>query len=619
MPSRGVNPLNQTARRPRVSVIVPTYERRDLVVKAVRALARQSFNHPFEVIVVVDGSRDGTAEALQRTTCPFPLRVIEQANQGAARARNRGAAEAGGEILLFLDDDMTADPRLLAEHDRSHREGAEVVVGHMPLHPDSPSGFLGIEVEQWAEERRHRLMQPGAALTLHDLLTGQLSVSRAAFDRVGGFDLRFTRAGTFGNEDVDLGYRLLLSGCRCVFNPAAVSWQLYVVAPAEILRRVRDVGRADVAFARKHPERGAEVFRLNGGRRRSRWLLRPLAAVRPAGTLLSEVARWLAATLAERAPHGRIAQRVFAQASAAQYWRGVYDAGGIPSHAGLRVLAYHAIADLVGAAVLEPYGVPPRVLARHLDLLQRLGFHFVSAEETLRSLEGRGGLPRRAVLLTFDDCYEDLLHAALPILERRAIPAVAFAVSGHVGGSNAWDQAIGAPGLRLLDVEGLRELARRGIEIGAHSRSHCALPGLPDRALHQEIAGSVADFEAEGLVRPRLFAYPYGECDERVTKATARAGLRAAFTVDPGRIGRRSAPHRLPRIEILRSDAGLRFLLKVVGAQWLRPYRRVTAMAEALSSRGRRFASCVTATAIAPLGWLPKARATPLHSDAEAR
>jgi peptidoglycan/xylan/chitin deacetylase (PgdA/CDA1 family)/GT2 family glycosyltransferase len=582
MPSRSVNPGDQTARRPRMSVIVPTYERRDLVVEAVRSLARQEFDHPFEVIVVVDGSRDGTAEALQRTTWPFPLRVIKQTNQGASRARNRGAAEAAGEILVFLDDDMTADPRLLAEHDRSQREGAEVVLGHMPLHPDSPSGLLSIGVEEWAEERRHRLTQPGAALTLHDLLTGQLSVSRAAFDQVGGFDLRFTRGGTFGNEDVDFGYRLLLSGCRCVFNPAAVSWQRYDVAPAELLRRTRDVGRADVAFARKHPERGAELFRLSGGGYVSRGLLRPLAAVWPASSLLFEVTRWLAATLVERAPHGRIARRVFDYARDAQYWRGVYDAGGIPSHARVRVLAYHAIADLARAPVLEPYGVPARVLERQLDLLQRVRFHFVSAEEALRSLEGRGGLPRRAVLLTFDDCYEDLLHTALPILEHRGIPAVAFAVSGHVGGSNAWDQAIGAPELRLLDVKGLRELARRGIEIGAHSRSHCALPGLSDRALDQEIAGSVADLEAEGLVRPRLFAYPYGEYDERVTASTARAGLRAAFTIVPGRIGRRSVRHRLPRIEILRSDVGLRFLLKVVGAQWLRPYRRVIAMAESL-------------------------------------
>jgi peptidoglycan/xylan/chitin deacetylase (PgdA/CDA1 family)/GT2 family glycosyltransferase len=585
MVSQSVDPLDQNVRRPRVSVIVPTYDRRDLVVEAIRALAGQAFDYPFEVIVVVDGSRDGTAEALRQMTLPFALRVIEQANQGAAHARNRGAAEAAGEILLFLDDDMTADSRLLAEHDRSQRGGAEVVLGHMPLHPDSPSGFLSVGVEQWTEDRRRRLEQPGAPLTLHDLLTGQLSVSRAAFEQIGGFDLRFTHAGTFGNEDVDLGYRLLQSGFHCAFNPAAVSWQHYVVAPADILRRYRDVGCADVAFARKHPEGGVELFPLNSGGRFSRWVLRPLAAVRPAGTFPLEIARWLAATLARRAPHAPIAQRVFAYACSSQYWRGVYDAGGIPSHAGLRVLAYHAIADLTGMPVLEPYGVPPQEFARQLDRLQRLGFHFVTAEEALRSLEGLGGLPRRAVLLTFDDCYEDLLHAALPVLEQRGIPAVAFAVSGQLGGSNAWDQAIGAPMLPLLDGKGLQELARRGVEIGAHSRSHVALPPLSDSELHKEIAGSVADLKAAGLLPPRLFCYPYGEYDERVLAATARAGLRAAFTVEPGRTGRRSALHRLPRIEIHRNDVGLRFVLKVVGAQWLGPRRRLLMLRLRLTTR----------------------------------
>ena len=592
MPSRSLNPLDQNGRRPRISVIVPTYERRDLVLEAVKALGRQEFDHPFEVIVVVDGSRDGTADALQVTSWPFPLRVIEQANQGLAHARNRGAGVAAGDILLFLDDDMTADPRLLAEHDRSHREGVDVVLGHVPLHPDSPPGFVSGDVGKWAEGRRRRLAQPGAALTLHDLVGGQLSVSRAAFDSVGGFDVQFTRGGSFGNEDLDFGHRLLRSGFRCAFNPGAVSWQSYIVSPAQLLRRFRDVGRADVAFARKHPDQGRELFRLNGGGCVSRRLLRPLAAIGPAGTPLLEVTRWLAVTLAIRAPHGRVAHRVFDYACNAQYWRGVYAAGGIPCRAGLRVLGYHAIADLASAHPgFAPYGTPPLVFARQLDRLQRLGFHFVSGEEALRSLEGRGGLPRRAVLLTFDDCYEDLIRVALPLLEHRGIPAVAFAVSRHVGGINSWDQPTGASVLRVVDVKALHELSRRGVEIGAHSRSHPELPSLSDKALQEEIAGSVADLEAEGLPRPRMFAYPYGEYDERVTTATARAGLRAAFTVDPGRIGRSSERHRLPRIEILRNDVGLRFLLKVWAPQVSRTRRRVVAMAQAVSWRGQSVAS----------------------------
>ena len=117
--------MEESAQRPRFSVIVPTHQRRERVVHNVEALAGQELAS-FEAIVVVDGSTDGTAAALRELDLPFPLTVVEQDNQGAAEARNAGARAAVGEILLFLDDDMEAAPSLLAEHDRSHRAGADL-------------------------------------------------------------------------------------------------------------------------------------------------------------------------------------------------------------------------------------------------------------------------------------------------------------------------------------------------------------------------------------------------------------------------------------------------------------------------------------------------------------
>jgi peptidoglycan/xylan/chitin deacetylase (PgdA/CDA1 family) len=167
------------------------------------------------------------------------------------------------------------------------------------------------------------------------------------------------------------------------------------------------------------------------------------------------------------------------------------------------------------------------------------------------------------LLLTFDDCYQDLLDSALPILEEKGIPAVAFAVSGCLGGTNRWDHAIGAPELPLLDAAGLRILEQRGMEVGVHSRTHPRLTRITAEELLNEIRGSVADIKELGLKPPRLLAYPYGERDERVLRAARQASLEAAFTVEPGYVRPGQDVYQIPRIEILRGDVGWRFRLKI--------------------------------------------------------
>jgi glycosyltransferase involved in cell wall biosynthesis len=296
----------------RFSVIIPTYQRRDLVLALARSLARQDFDGRFEVIVVVDGSTDGTAHALGQISAPFPLTVLEQANRGAAAARNRGAAIARGEILLFLDDDMQAHANLLAEHDRSHREGADAVIGHIPLHPQSPSNIISAAVKEWAEDRARRLQSPGASLTIHDLLTGQLSLPRKVFESLGGFDTGFTQGGSFGDEDIDFGYRVARAGYRIVFNPDAISWQNYVVSPRQYLRQWRQTGRADVAFARKHPEQASTIFELNGaGTWINRRVWRPLVALSYLTAPLMIALRWLVLALIEGGAKSEAAARLF--------------------------------------------------------------------------------------------------------------------------------------------------------------------------------------------------------------------------------------------------------------------------------------------------------------------
>jgi peptidoglycan/xylan/chitin deacetylase (PgdA/CDA1 family) len=91
------------------------------------------------------------------------------------------------------------------------------------------------------------------------------------------------------------------------------------------------------------------------------------------------------------------------------------------------VLCYHSVSDLAGAAVVEEYGVPPTEFRRQLKLLRRVGFRFVSLGEVIGNVHGRSGLPRRPLLITFDDCFTDLLDAAVPVLRAERVAAAAFA------------------------------------------------------------------------------------------------------------------------------------------------------------------------------------------------
>jgi len=238
------------------------------------------------------------------------------------------------------------------------------------------------------------------------------------------------------------------------------------------------------------------------------------------------------------------------------------------------VLAFHAVSDLGGDPVLAEYGVPPRHFAEHLDALARRGWRFVDLDAVLAALDGRARLPERALLVSFDDCYVDLLSDGCPILAERGVPAVAFAVAGLTGQSNEWDRPLGARELRLLDVEGLRALPGQGVEVGSHGMNHRPLSKLDPEEAEQEVRESAAALEAVGLPRPRAFSYPHGEWNRAVAGTARSTGYAAAFTVTPGRVERSCDPYALPRIEVLASDTPARLRLKLATAHWPRRLRR---------------------------------------------
>jgi peptidoglycan/xylan/chitin deacetylase (PgdA/CDA1 family)/GT2 family glycosyltransferase len=563
--------------KPRFSVIIPTYQRRELVIRNVAALEQQTYRD-FEVIVTVDGSTDGTADALRRLRTDFPLVVLEQPNEGRAAALNHGVEAARGDLLLFLDDDMEADAAMLAEHRRSHAEGADMVLGHLPLHSESPETLLSRGVARWAERRRERLAPPGAAMPLADLLTGQMSIAKTTFEALGKFDVGFTRAGLFGGEDLDFGHRVERAGLRVVFNQAALSHQIWTVDPGTYLQRAREAGRSAEELNAKHPE----LARIPDPAREfnawtSRLVFGPLALL-PAG--LSRPLRALVARRVRRGRMDRPTEQLFHVVRTVEYRRGARQARkSLRAHTAT-VLAYHAVADLREDRILSQYGVPPRQFAGQLDALLHRGRQFITLEAFLRALDGQP-LPRGALLLTFDDAYADLVSAGLPILAERGLPAVVFTVAGQVGGTNEWDRGIGATSLPLLDAEGLRELANRGIAIGSHGMTHRRFTELGPE-LEKELVESADQLESLGLDRPVALAYPHGVWDAEVAEAVRDAGYKAAFTVAPGVVRRDSNRFALPRVEVLASDSARMLRLKLATAGWPdRVRRRVLRLARA--------------------------------------
>jgi peptidoglycan/xylan/chitin deacetylase (PgdA/CDA1 family) len=232
------------------------------------------------------------------------------------------------------------------------------------------------------------------------------------------------------------------------------------------------------------------------------------------------------------------------------------------------VLAYHAIADLSSDERLSEFAVPPGRFATQIDGLLERGWKFVGLEEIRVMLRRGRALPKSSVLLTFDDGYRDLLTEAFPILAARDLPAVVFAITDRIGGTNEWGEAGRARPQPLLDEEGLRRLAAAGIAVGSHGATHRRLTELDAGDLDAEIEGSAERLQSIGLPKPVAFSYPYGAWNPEVAAAVRSAGYELAFTVSPGVAERARSAYALPRLEVFAADRASILHLKARTAAW---------------------------------------------------
>jgi peptidoglycan/xylan/chitin deacetylase (PgdA/CDA1 family) len=195
-----------------------------------------------------------------------------------------------------------------------------------------------------------------------------------------------------------------------------------------------------------------------------------------------------------------------------------------------------------------------------------VGYTFAESERR----RAAGTLPKRSLVVTFDDGYASVLRAK-PILEQVGFPATVFVVKSFMEtgeprwtGIAAWLDSVlaseHAPETRPLDWNALELLVEGGWEVGSHTLSHPLLPSLPDSELARELELS-RKWIAERLGRCETVAYPYGRADERVAAAAARAGYLCACTLTGAHAV--DEQYRRPRLELRDRDVGLRLAVKI--------------------------------------------------------
>ena len=208
----------QAAAEVELSIVIPTHQRPHRLGTCIASLvAQESLSGGLELIVVVDGPDSATEQMLGSLTLPFPLRVIVQDHSGQAAARNRGAEEARGRYLLFLDDDVVVEKRLVAAHLDALRSSDHLVAS-------GGSKVLPSGAPRWARSRQtvwrnhYDRLAAGRQPRFSDTYGGNLSLGRDDFLEVRGFatDLPV-------EHDVELGYRLTRAGMTLAYVPDAVA------------------------------------------------------------------------------------------------------------------------------------------------------------------------------------------------------------------------------------------------------------------------------------------------------------------------------------------------------------------------------------------------------------
>ncbi|MBD1804879.1 glycosyltransferase family 2 protein [Microcoleus sp. FACHB-SPT15] len=236
-----------------ISVVIPTYNRKPILEKCLRAIEQQQLRGDsvvsgYEVVLVDDGSTDGTLEWLDSHPSEFPhVRSLSQDHKGPAAARNLGVEQAIGDTIIFIDSDLVVTENFLQSH------ADALVQGQKQLGSDRLFTYgwvINTNNFDNPTSEPYKLTDFSAAY----FATGNVAIARKWLEKAGLFDTRFQ---LYGWEDLELGVRLKQLGLKLIKCPEAVGYHWHPPFALDQIPRMIDReiqrGRMGVLFYQKHP------------------------------------------------------------------------------------------------------------------------------------------------------------------------------------------------------------------------------------------------------------------------------------------------------------------------------------------------------------------------------
>jgi peptidoglycan/xylan/chitin deacetylase (PgdA/CDA1 family) len=230
----------------------------------------------------------------------------------------------------------------------------------------------------------------------------------------------------------------------------------------------------------------------------------------------------------------------------------------------LTILMYHKIEPLHAGAQVPGHYVDPATFRKQMAVLRRFGYRSVRLADAVTQ-----PLPKRPVVISFDDGYRNFQTNALPVLKEYGFGSTVFLVSEQIGGDNRWDVLEGDVSESLMNQEEIAACIREGVEFGSHSSSHARLTQVDQSLAWSEISDSKSSLEAKFRIPITTFCYPYGAQNEQTRRMVEKAGYVCACSTDKGINDSTTDRFALRRINVRRDTMVAGFVMKLWRAKLL--------------------------------------------------